>query len=206
MDYYYRIDRQMRDNMLAKWIRADKEWRTCKTHVVILVVCAVALFFVPYIFYGITSTPQELANKGLAPLGKGLYFCIIPVLSAAIVYSKGKKNRGQPYSKRENEYLYIDDLSIQYGYHDKDSNVAESRMVYKITYQNVMKISFNEEFQIATITGIYDLTSDGESLGLRTYVDSTFSFLYCFEQKDAFIRLLNEKRPKFDWEDQNQPV
>lgn len=207
MPYTYKPDILKKKKMLDQWRKSRQEWKNCKMRVIALLCLGAALFAaVQILTFTSGASTDDPVILPLVSILCGFILGFVPVKIGQSLYTKGKIKFGEPYSTRENEFLTVNDRMLEYGYHDSTDPIAGSMKVYRMDYQNIKSIDFDEMFQIATIAGQYEFIPYTDGIagcidpaypGGKTVV-GVFSFLYCYDQKDEFFRQINEKKQKND--------
>lgn len=136
----------------------------------------------------------------------GVIFGCIPLAIGQVVINKSKKEYGRPYCRMTREFLYVDDKGIQFGYHSTENKYTASMDVYQILYEDINQVTYDEMYNIVTITGCGELIAYDDysthrinrALSERKfYSNSSFSFIFAFEDRTEFLNLIKSKK---NWE------
>ncbi len=197
MTKYFKYDPELKKRMLSKWLNSQKKFRISRAVSCTLYVLAA---FVCFACFGIF----EFTAVGLVT---GAIFGIIPLTIGQVVFNKSRSECGRPYNRMTKEFLCVDDMEIQFGYHNTQNKYTASMDIYQIQFEDINKFKFDEEYNIVSIMGCGQLTVyDDYSLGRinrslserKFYSNSWYSFILAFEEQHEFLELLNRKKK---WED-----
>ena len=198
---YYYINNKLKEEMLLSYIKKEEKTKYSASVVIqcILIAMAIALFCL-LLCFGIQDGT-----------GEGLILCLFMgiVLSAVlsgIAYLIKKKTRvrlGSPYSEMSKEFLNVDTMGIEFGYHDVLNRYTTSMDVYQIYYEDIQNLEYSSESGMLTITGkgnliVYDdfyiKRENHEKSQRKFYNDSKYSFFLAFDGANEIINKIEKYR------------
>lgn len=101
------------------------------------------------------------------------------------------------------EFLYTNEYRVQFGYHNVEEKNSESMYVYRIPYEEITAVHFDEQYQMVTIIGAGEMLAYDDMAKKRVnqmksqrkfYSNSPYSFILYIEEQDEFFELLNKNK------------
>lgn len=196
----YYANSKLKKQKLVTWIKKNQTQR----YYISMTIQIVLFFIVIGIFCGLTyyGIQYESTDGIVLCLGVAVIFDGILLGMADLIKKKTILRLGRPYSKMESECVnLIDDIGLEFYYHDVLKNSQTTMDVYLIYYEDIMDLDYDEDTMLLTITGkaqliVYDDFAHGrinqEKSQRRFYNDSKYSFILAFDDAKTILSNLTE--------------
>ncbi|MBS6580220.1 MAG: hypothetical protein KH357_11470 [Clostridiales bacterium] len=196
----YYANSKLKKQKLVTWIKKNRTQR----YYISMTIQIVLFFIVIGIFCGLTyyGIQYESTDGIVLCLGVAVIFDGILLGMADLIKKKTILRLGRPYSKMESECVnLIDDIGLEFYYHDVLKNSQTTMDVYLIYYEDIMDLDYDEDTMLLTITGkaqliVYDDFAHGrinqEKSQRRFYNDSKYSFILAFDDAKTILSNLTE--------------
>lgn len=110
---------------------------------------------------------------------------------------------GRPFELRQRQYLRLYDSKVEYGffYGKPEEDKGDKLSIYTISYDKLRKMTYDEKYQILTLTGEGELRTHSASFrgnidenegGRKFYEDSDFSLILCFDKPLEILEKLEK--------------
>lgn len=196
----YYANSKLKKQKLVTWIKKNRTQR----YYISMTIQIVLFFIVIGIFCGLTyyGIQYESTDGIVLCLGVAVIFDGILLGMADLIKKKTILRLGRPYSKMESECVnLIDDIGLEFYYHDVLKNSQITMDVYLIYYEDIMDLDYDEDTMLLTITGkaqliVYDDFAhrriNQEKSQRRFYNDSKYSFILAFDDAKTILSNLTE--------------
>lgn len=196
----YYANSKLKKQKLVTWIKKNRTQR----YYISMTIQIVLFFIVIGIFCGLTyyGIQYESTDGIVLCLGVAVIFDGILLGMADLIKKKTILRLGRPYSKMESECVnLIDDIGLEFYYHDVLKNSQTTMDVYLIYYEDIMDLDYDEDTMLLTITGkaqliVYDDFAheriNQEKSQRRFYNDSKYSFILAFDDAKTILSNLTE--------------
>ena len=196
----YYANSKLKKQKLVTWIKKNRTQR----YYISMTIQIVLFFIVIGIFCGLTyyGIQYESTDGIVLCLGVAVIFDGILLGMADLIKKKTILRLGRPYSKIESECVnLIDDIGLEFYYHDVLKNSQTTMDVYLIYYEDIMDLDYDEDTMLLTITGkaqliVYDDFAhrriNQEKSQRRFYNDSKYSFILAFDDAKTILSNLTE--------------
>ena len=200
MIYNSSANAKLKHEKLVTWIRKNKKKQYYRSTIIRLVLALLAIVILCILMYN--GMCDGSAEGIFLCLGTAIIFDAIFLGIARLIHRKTLLRLGRPYSKMESECVnLIDDIGLEFYYHDVLKNSQTTMDVYLIYYEDIMDLDYDEDTMLLTITGkaqliVYDDFAhrriNQEKSQRRFYNDSKYSFILAFDDAKTILSNLTE--------------
>ncbi len=199
MGKIYLANKKLKGRLISDWLQGNEEFLKKRKISVILKVIGFCLLIGITLAFSIGSGGMELGI--VAGLGLGAVVGCIPFSIGSGIGTKAFNECGEPFTKREKEYILISNDEIEFGFSNVDNKYKESmdnsitKDIYSITKEKISAINVNGN--VLTIIGEGRLISYDDIISKRVnqmnsqrrfYSNTPYSILLDFDDKDKIIQ------------------